>query len=106
MLVRLTYLNALPERVEDIKKIYYGEIVPAVKKQPGCLDVMLLEPVNVAEEFISCTMWQTQADAEAYESSGTYQEMLDKVKGLLSKVPVLKSYEAAEVAKRQVSYSA
>ncbi len=106
MLVRLTYINVLPGRVEDVKKIYYGEVVPAVKKQPGCLDIMLLEPAIVTEEFISCTMWQTKADAEAYESSGNYQEMVDKVKDLISEAPVLKSYEAAEVAKRQVSYSA
>jgi heme-degrading monooxygenase HmoA len=105
MHVRLTYVNVLPGRQEDVRKIYYDEIMPAVKKQPGCLDIMLLEPANVTEDFISCTMWQTKADADAYDSSGNYQKMVDKVRNLFSKTPVLKTYEVAEIAKRQVNYA-
>ena len=39
---------------------------------------MLLEPVDGSGEFISFTSWQDKADADVYESSGKYKELVAK----------------------------
>ena len=90
MVVRLTHFNVSADQSEEVKKIYNQEVVPELKKQQGHVNVMLLEPME-STEYISMTVWQNKADADAYESSGKYKELVGKIKGLIGK-PVLKSY--------------
>lgn len=97
MIVRLTYLNFLPEKVEEAKKTYNDEIVAIVKKQKGNLDCRLLEPVDKTDDYISMTVWESKADADAYHSSGVYKELVEKVRNDYSKDPVLKVYTAENV---------
>jgi quinol monooxygenase YgiN len=94
MVVRLTRFNVSPGKVQEAKKIYQQEVVPEVKKQKGNVNVMLLEPTDGSNEYISMTAWENKADAEAYESSGKYKELVDKIKGMFTDQPVLKTYEA------------
>jgi heme-degrading monooxygenase HmoA len=95
MFVRLTHIHLLPEGVEEVKKIFFEEIAPIVRQQPGCRDIMLLEPVDKQDAYLSCTMWQTKADADAYEARGLYNEMLNKAKDKFTKPPLLKAYNRA-----------
>lgn len=92
MIVRLTFVNFLIGRLEEAKAIYHDEIMPLVKKQKGNLDCRLLEPVDESEDYISMTVWETRADAEAYHSSPVYREMIDKLQVLYSRNPELKVY--------------
>jgi heme-degrading monooxygenase HmoA len=92
MIVRLTYISFLPENVEQAKRVYREEVVPVVKVQKGNLDCRLLEPMDNADEYISMTTWESQADSDAYESSGKYRELVEKVKKDFAKKPVLKVY--------------
>jgi heme-degrading monooxygenase HmoA len=94
MIVRLTYLNFLPQRAEEAKKIYNEEVVPVVRKQKGSIDCKLMEPADKADDYISMTTWETKADADAYHSSGVYKELVNKVRSDFSKEPVLKIYSA------------
>ena len=96
MIVRLTRFNVAAAQAEEAKRIYRQEVISAVKKQTGNEDVMLLEPTDGSDEFISVTTWKTQADADAYESSGTYRQLVDKLKGLFSGKPDLKTYNVPE----------
>lgn len=97
MFLRLTFFKAIPEKVDELRAIYLKEIIPGVRKQKGNVDVRLLEPVNKVDDFISMTTWKTQADAEAYDSSGVYGEMVHKLDGLFTKTPELKSYNSESV---------
>ena len=56
MFVRLTHFSLPPERTAEIIKVYHEEIAPVIHEQPGIIDVMLLEPVQSEDEFISCTV--------------------------------------------------
>src|SRR5438552_7976855 len=94
MIVRLTFLQFLPEKIEEGKKIYNNEVVQLVKQQKGNLDCRLLEPVNKTDDFISMTVWENEEDANAYHSSGVYKEMVDRVRNTFAKEPVLKIYSA------------
>ena len=63
MIVRLTYLNFLPDKLDEAKKTYNEEVVSVVKKQKGNLDCKLLEPANKTDDHISMTVWETKEDA-------------------------------------------
>jgi heme-degrading monooxygenase HmoA len=91
--VRLTYLKIQPEKAEEMKQIYHEELIPTAKAQWGNVDVFLLEPVEEEDEYVSCTVWESQADADIYESSGVYGENVDKIRHTLAGPTVLKSYE-------------
>ena len=97
MIVRLTYINFIPQNVEQAKKVYREEVVPVVKVQKGNLDCRLLEPMDNSDEYISMTTWETKADADAYESSGKYRELVDKVKKDFAKKPTLKVYTTESI---------
>ena len=97
MVVRLTYFSASPDKVEAMRKAYAEEAMPVVRSQKGNLDCRLLEPVNKSDDFISMTVWENQESADAYQSTGVYQSLVDKVKGFFSGTPVLKVYHAEGV---------
>ncbi|MGV3530013.1 MAG: putative quinol monooxygenase [Flavisolibacter sp.] len=96
MHVRLTFCKFLPDRIKEAKRIYKHEILPSVKKLKGNLDAHLLEPSDASDDFISITEWKTIADAEAYESSGLYKSMVNKLEGLVMKEPVSKTFTTEE----------
>jgi heme-degrading monooxygenase HmoA len=96
MFARLTFLSIQPESIEDLKRIYNDEVVPVVKNQKGNIGVWLLEPTNSADDYISLTEWASEADANAYESSGTYRTLVDKLKDKYKNKPVLKTYNVVE----------
>lgn len=97
MIVRLTYLSFMPENLVQAKSIYHDEVMPAVRKQKGNIDCKLLTPINENDEYISMTIWETKADADAYESSGLYRELVNKVKKDFSKPAVLKVYMSESI---------
>ena len=98
MFVRLTFCKFSPESISDALSMYKKEVVPVVSQQKGNIAVHMLEPVDKADDFISLTQWGTKADADAYESSGTYASLVGKLSDHLAKPPVLKSYETTDVA--------
>ena len=79
--------------MDEFRKIYKDEICPIIEKQNRYANAMLLEPVSKEDNFISCTMWDNKENADAYEASGTYKEMVVKVLHTLEAPPTIKSYE-------------
>jgi heme-degrading monooxygenase HmoA len=92
MFVRLTHLQILPEHEKEATKIYNEQVVPVVKQQKGNVDIMLLHPETETGDHISLTSWERKEDADAYEQSGKYQELVSMVKHTFSKAPTLVSY--------------
>ena len=97
MVVRLTYFNFSPGKIEELKKFYNEVAIPTVRKQKGNLDCRLLEPVNKNDEHISMTVWENEKDANAYESTGVYKSLVEQVRKFFTKEPVLKVYHAEGV---------
>ena len=93
MWVRLTFVKLQPDKVDELRKIYYEEIVPTIKAQKGIVDIYLMEPIDKGEEFISITSWDNKTNGDTYEASGTYKEMVNKVTFGFAAPPTLKSYE-------------
>jgi len=93
MWVRLTFVKLQKDKVDELRKIYYEEIVPIVKAQKGFVDGYLMEPIDEDEEFISLTSWDNKTNGDTYEASGTYKEMVNKVAFGFAGPPTIKSYE-------------
>ncbi|GGB17610.1 antibiotic biosynthesis monooxygenase family protein [Puia dinghuensis] len=96
MICRLTYFGVHPKDAEELKKTYNEEVVPIIRSQKGNMGAWLLEPTNAQDDYISLTEWITQEDADAYESSGTYHELVNRVRGRFISGPLLKTYTAVD----------
>lgn len=96
MFVRLGSFEVVPGRLDELRAIYNRDCVPIVKAAPGNVDVYLMEPADGAGPgtgpIIACTIWRTEADAVAYEASGTAREVVARVKPLFAGPPTLRSY--------------
>jgi heme-degrading monooxygenase HmoA len=92
MFVRLTFLDFLPDKIENARRIFNEEIIGVVKAQKGNIGIWLLEPTDKNEGYISLTEWATEADAELYQFSGVYKKLVDKLKDMYKSKPVLKTY--------------
>src|SRR5688572_2923785 len=97
MITRLTFLNFSREKIDDLKKLYQEELMPIVRQQKGNLECKLLEPVDAGDEFISMTVWETPEDADAYQKSGIYKQLVGRVKDQLLTEPVLKVYTTQSI---------
>ena len=97
MFVRLTFCKFSPETIEEVKEIYRQEIVPVVREQKGNMGILLLEPIDKADDYVSVSRWRSKADAEDYENAGLYKALVGKLAGFWTKDPVLRSYEAEDV---------
>jgi heme-degrading monooxygenase HmoA len=97
MIARLTFFSAAnPQDVEEFKKVYREQIVPVIRNQKGNLGAWLLEPADEKDQFISLTEWISMADAGLYESSGTYHELVNKLKSRFEGDYQLKTYNIAD----------
>lgn len=96
MIARLTFFSAHPRDFEELKRIYNEQVVPVIRNQKGNLGAWLLEPTNEKDQFISLTEWISIADGDAYESSGTYRELVNKVKSKFIGEPQLKVFNIAD----------
>ena len=96
MFVRLTFARFVPETTKEAVLIFLKEISPVVRHQKGNIAIRLLEPVEPSDDFISVTEWETEADADAYEASGTYKEMLALLDGHFARPPIRKNYNVDE----------
>ncbi len=93
MWVRTIEVKILVDKLDEFLKIYIDQIVPTVKAQRGNVDVFLMESKDREGMVISFTSWESQEDADAYESSGTYVDMVNRVKHTFADMPTLWSYE-------------
>jgi heme-degrading monooxygenase HmoA len=96
MIARITYFGVHSKDAEECKRIYNEEVLPVIRSQKGNMGAWLLEPTNPQDDHISLTEWISQADADAYESSGTYRTLVDKIRNLLINGPILKTYTAVD----------
>lgn len=97
MFVRLTFCKFLPERINEARKVYNEEVIPAIRKQKGLLNIRFLEPTDKVGDYISITEWNTKEDADLYESTGLYKKLVGKLEPFFTKPPELKTYTVEQI---------
>ena len=92
MFVRQGSFEVASGKLAELRDTYRRECVPIVRAAPGNLDVYIMEPADGQGPVVACTIWKDEADAVAYDASGTAKEVVAKVRAFFAGPPVLRSY--------------
>jgi len=84
MYLRIVSFIVKPGKMDELRQIYADEIIPALQSVTGCRYANLTESMEEKNEAISLTIWNSKQDSDAYEASGLFSEMTDKIKHTLS----------------------
>lgn len=82
--LRIVSVKLKPGKLDEYKRLYESEIIPALHVTNGCRHAYLTTPNSQGSEAISITIWERKTDAEAYERSGLFTQLLEKTKHLYS----------------------
>ena len=83
--LRLVSMKLEKNKIDEFRNIYKNEIIPALQNTNGCSFAYLVESIRKKDEVISITIWENKKSADDYESSGRFDELLEKLKPTLSK---------------------
>jgi heme-degrading monooxygenase HmoA len=93
MHARMTTIHLQPDKIAEATALYQSSIVPVITAQHGFRGVYLFtDPAGAGQ---SITLWDSEADGQAYEASGTYREQVSKVAAFFTAPPSLTTYEVA-----------
>lgn len=92
MYARVTTFQVEPEKLDEALAVTQDTIIPAMKEQQGFNGVLTLldRPAGKAK---SITLWETEADLKAGESSGYYQQQVGKLASFVTAPPTREVYE-------------
>ena len=79
------------DKQDEAINIYKESVVPAAKQQKGFKSMNLFTDQDT-NKFISITIWETEKDMVASESSGYLQEQLGKIAVLFVGPPTIQNY--------------
>ncbi len=94
MHARVTSVSVQPDKVAETTRVYNESILPAIKAASGNRGVFLLIDATTGKG-LSITLWDSEADGQAYDTSGAYREQVTKVSSFFSAPPSLTTYEVA-----------
>ncbi len=84
MYLRIVSGTVQPGKFEAFKKVYTEEAIPALLATDGCRYAYLIGDMQDSLEALSVTLWDSKEQADAYEQSGRYKQLLDMVVPMLS----------------------
>ena len=94
MFVRMTFTKTDPAHYDEAIALFNSEEVSGVlARQKGHRFHYLIRSVDEPTDYVSVTAWDSREDAEAYERSGTYEELTGKFMQFYTRPPQLRSYE-------------
>lgn len=72
--------------LEEFKRIYTQDVVPALHAVRGCRYALLTEGTQIQSEVLSVTIWDSQQDATTYEASEQFAQLQEKLKHTFSEL--------------------
>ena len=91
MFARVITVHAQPGKIEEAATLYRDAIIPSARQQKGFNGAFLLTD-SITSKGVSVTLWDTEADQKAGESSGYVQQQLGKIAPLLAGPPLRESF--------------
>jgi len=76
MFMRFVQLGINPEASAAFERFYKHRVGPALLEVEGCVFARLIRSTDQDSEFMSFTLWESQAQAQDYEESGRYAALL------------------------------
>jgi quinol monooxygenase YgiN len=90
-------------KVEEFKRIYTTEVIPALRAVKGCRYAAVIEHAQDPEKLISISIWESKADADDYEISGSFAALTEKFKHTFSEIYQWKMQLEKETGKHVVT---
>lgn len=90
MYLRIVSMKVNPEKKHEFVEIYHREIIPGLRQVEGCLDAYLAEGVRGDNELLSITIWNGLEHAKAYEATGEFDRLKQKVQHTFSNLALWK----------------
>jgi quinol monooxygenase YgiN len=97
MQARVTTIQLQPGKIDEAIRLYQESVIPAAKQQPGFRSTMLITD-RASGKGMAITVWASDAELQASEASGYYQEQLAKFGPFLAGSPVREVYEVSLTA--------
>jgi quinol monooxygenase YgiN len=82
--MRIVQIKVNPDAVMGFKALYDDKLIPALQGLPGCFIATLMKSDEQLDEYVSMTLWDSQQNAEAYEQSGLFQQLLEEAQPFLA----------------------
>jgi heme-degrading monooxygenase HmoA len=79
LFLRILSLHVRHGMLEEFTSLYREEIIPGLRRVPGCRFAFLTGQKNDSHELISVTIWNSKSDAEQYEKHGEFADMNERV---------------------------
>ncbi|GIV95804.1 MAG: hypothetical protein KatS3mg057_0461 [Herpetosiphonaceae bacterium] len=95
MIWRLVQLKFQPDRVDEFLAIWQ-EVHTTIRRQPGCLSLMLLRDTSDPAAFATWSCWTDRRALQIYRRSNFFGEFWPQVKTLLREPAQAVSYEQIE----------
>ena len=89
---RIVSVQMEPEDLGKAVGIYRESVIPAAKEQKGFHDALLFTDSETGRA-VSITIWETEEDLLAGQSSGFYQEQIAKFAQLMTRTPDQEGFE-------------
>jgi quinol monooxygenase YgiN len=86
LFVRIVSPQIREGKIDEFRKIYTEEVLPALRTVPQCRYAYLTENVKERNQLLSVTIWDSHHDAEVYEQSGVFSALIDRLKHTFSEV--------------------
>jgi heme-degrading monooxygenase HmoA len=79
LFLRILSIHVRRGMLEEFTSLYREEIIPGLRRIPGCRFAFLSGGNDDSHELISVTIWNSKSDAEEYETSGGFAAMSERV---------------------------
>jgi heme-degrading monooxygenase HmoA len=86
MWVRTVSLKLRPGMKETYRKFYINRIIPSLHTVKGCRYAYLTDNAAREDEVVSVTTWDSREDAETYERSQLFRDLLYESRHALSEL--------------------
>jgi quinol monooxygenase YgiN len=83
MYMRLVRIKTKREALSSLVAFYDTKVIPTLERVHGCRYAGLMQSTHHNDEGLSLTLWDVQADAEAYQRSGVFASLLNESKPFL-----------------------
>lgn len=92
MHIRLAHLQIHPDKIEEAATIFRTSLLPAVRQLHGFQQAYLAVD-RATGKGVGITVWATEADLEANETSGFFREQLTPLRSLFVHPPEREFFE-------------
>jgi len=84
MYVRIVSHILQKDKLDQFRDIYSERIIPQLRSTKGCQFSYLIESLHKENEVVSISIWDSKKDADNFERSGLFNELVNELRPTFS----------------------